>query len=65
MFKKCLQAWADYKVLCKESTIWMKKHWKGYVTLCVAAFGLPIIYEQVKYKFNSKRLHTKEEESQR
>ena len=65
MFKKCLQAWVNYGKLCRESATWMKKHWKGYVTLCVAAFGLPIIYEQVKYKFNSKRLHTKEEESQR
>lgn len=65
MFKKNLQAWVDYGVLCKESMTWMKKHWKGYITFCMAVFVLPIIYERVKYKINSKRLLTKEEESQR
>lgn len=65
MFKKCLEAWEDYKVLCKESMTWMKKHWKGYAAICVVMIGLPIIYEQAKYKINSKRLLTKEEESQR
>lgn len=65
MFKKCLEAWTDYKVLCKESMTWMKKHWKGYAVICISAFALPIIYEQTKYKINSKRLLTKDEESQR
>lgn len=65
MFKKCLEACTDYKVLCKESMTWMKKHWKGYAVICIAAFALPIIYEQTKYKINSKRLLAKEDESQR
>ena len=64
MFKKCLQAWVSYGELSRESATWMKKHWKGYAVICIAAFALPIIYEQTKYKINSKRLLTKEEESQ-
>lgn len=65
MFKKCLQAWASYGELCRENATWMKKHWKGYTAFCVAMIGLPFIYEHAKYKINSKRLLTKEEESQR
>lgn len=64
MFKKSLEAWKEYRELCKESTTWIKKHWKGYAALCVAMIGLAIIYEQAKYKINSKRLLTKEDESQ-
>lgn len=43
MLRKTKEAWKELWALNKESFKWIKKHWKGYSVVLVAAFFLPWI----------------------
>lgn len=43
MLRKTKEAWKELWVLNKESFKWIRKHWKGYSVVLVAAFFLPWI----------------------
>ena len=50
MLRKSKEAWKELWVLQKESFKWIRKHWKGYSVVLVAAFFLPwIVMKTVDY----------------
>lgn len=65
MFK---EFWTDYKeMVVKPQNDWLKKHWKVYTVLCVAAFVTPavgtIAYVKIKDKIEEKRYKKRLEET--
>ena len=41
MKKAWKEFWSDYnEMVLKNSNKWLKKHWKGYIILCIASFVL-------------------------
>ena len=47
----------DYLDLCKHSCRWFKKHWKGYMVLCMLFGGAEVAWiyrESIKDKINEK-----------
>lgn len=38
MIKAFKEFWSSYFDLCKESGKWLKKHWIGYIILCIVVF---------------------------
>lgn len=50
MLRKTKEAWKESWVSNKEFFKWIRKHWKGYSVVLVAAFFLPwIVMETVDY----------------
>ena len=52
--------WKEYFDLCKASGAWMKKHWLGYIILCVViffvTFGTSFVQMKWREKENDKSL---------
>ena len=53
--------WKDYVDLCKHSCRWMKKHWKGYILVCIIIYALTFIWlsrdyimDYIREKFSKK-----------
>lgn len=56
----------DYVDLCKHSTQWMKKHWKGYTLLCALTIGGELAYfyrYEIEDKIKSHKKKSQVEES--
>lgn len=50
MLRKTKEAWKELWVLNKEQFKWIRRHWKGYSVILVAAFFLPwIVMKTVDY----------------
>lgn len=50
MLRKTKEAWKELWVLNKEQFKWIRRHWKGYSVILVAAFFLPwIVMGTVNY----------------
>ena len=43
MIRAFKEFWMDYWKLCKESMNWLKKHWLGYIILCIVIFAITLI----------------------
>ena len=43
MIRAFKEFWMDYWELCKESMNWLKKHWLGYIILCIVIFAISFI----------------------
>lgn len=43
MIRAFKEFWMDYWKLCKESMSWLKKHWLGYIILCIVIFAISFI----------------------
>lgn len=43
MIRAFKEFWMDYWKLCKESMNWLKKHWLGYIILCIVIFAISFI----------------------
>ena len=43
MIRAFKEFWMDYWKLCKESMSWLKKHWLGYIILCIVIFAITLI----------------------
>ena len=60
--------WRDYWDLCKQSGKWCKKHWKGYIVLCVIVFIIEFGYffqDQLKEKFTAMTKKIKSKKNQK
>lgn len=56
----------DYVDLCKHSSQWMKKHWKGYTLLCALTLGGEFAYfyrDDIKYAIKNRKKKSQKEES--
>ena len=43
MIRAFKEFWMDYWKLCKEGMSWLKKHWLGYIILCIVVFAITLI----------------------
>ena len=43
MIRAFKEFWMDYWKLCKESMSLLKKHWLGYIILCIVVFAITLI----------------------
>ena len=43
MIRAFKEFWMDYWKLCKEGMSWLKKHWLGYIILCIVIFAISFI----------------------
>ena len=54
MMKAFKNFWLDYFEVCKASGNWMKRHWLGYIILCIVTFVITFggycIYNQIECK---------------
>lgn len=54
MMKAWKEFWSDYNEMAlKNGNKWLKKHWKGYIVLCLVAFFVP--YAITRFVNRSKR----------
>lgn len=60
--------WRDYWDLCKQSGKRCKKHWKGYIVLCVIVFIIEFGYffqDQLKEKITAMTKKIKSKKNQK
>ena len=48
--------WKEYFDLCKASGVWLKKHWLGYIILCVVIFFVTFGTSFVQMKWCDRKL---------
>ena len=48
--------WKEYFDLCKASGAWLKKHWLGYIILCVVIFFVTLGTSFVRMKWREKEI---------
>ena len=48
--------WKEYFDLCKASGAWLKKHWLGYIILCVVIFFVTFGTSFVQMKWREKEI---------
>ena len=48
--------WKEYFDLCKASGAWLKKHWLGYIILCVVVFFVTFGTSFVQMKWREKEI---------
>ena len=68
MVKAFKNFWKEYFDLCKASGSWLKKHWLGYIILCivifVTSFGGAAIYQKIDYMRTKKMMDDMLEEDE-
>lgn len=57
MIKSFKEFWIEYWDLCKESMKWIKKHWIGYIILCIVIFAITFIPTYISMVKSEKELH--------
>ena len=56
MMKAFINFWKEYFDLCKASGAWLKKHWLGYIILCVVIFFVTFGTSFVQMKWREKEI---------
>ena len=56
MMKAFKNFWKEYFDLCKASGAWLKKHWLGYIILCVVIFFVTFGTSFVQMKWREKEI---------
>ena len=56
MMKAFKNFWKEYFDLCKASGVWLKKHWLGYIILCVVIFFATLGPSFVQMKWREKEI---------
>ena len=56
MMKAFKNFWKEYFDLCKASGVWPKKHWLGYIILCVVIFFAALGTSFVQMKWREKEI---------
>ena len=55
MMKAFKNFWKEYFDLYKASGVWLKKHWLGYIILCVVIFFVTLGPSFVQMKWREKK----------